>query len=109
MNRERRFGLLGFLLLLPALILVSTGMLEVEVPGALVHPVLVMGGIALALALNALPVLRLRFAPEEGALIGTLRLRGTGLNLGALILGGLLLAVITAYLLVENYQPRVLE
>jgi hypothetical protein len=44
-------------------------------------------------------------------LVGTLslRVRGTALNLAALGLGLALLAVITAYLFVENFQPRILE
>ena len=108
MNRDVRVAVLGFALLLPALVLVSTGLLHLERPDALVHPMLVMGGLLLALGLNALPVFRIRFDHEEGALIGTvsLRLRGTVLNLTALSLSCLLLATITAYLLVENFQPR---
>jgi len=108
MNRDVRVAVLGFALLLPALVLVSTGLLHLERPDALVHPMLVMGGLLLALGLNALPVFRIRFDHEEGALIGTvsLRLRGTALNLTALGLSCLLLATITAYLLVENFQPR---
>ncbi|MFY9550707.1 MAG: hypothetical protein WAU32_06110, partial [Thermoanaerobaculia bacterium] len=108
MSRDVRVAVLGFLLLLPALVLVSSGLLGLERPDALVHPILVMGGLFLALALNALPVFRVRFGHEEGALVGTasLRLRGTVLNLTALSLSGLLLATIMAYLFVENFQPR---
>lgn len=67
MNRELRIAVAGFVLLVPALILVSTGVLELETPDgfdALMHP--------------------------------------------ALLMGGLLVAAITAYLFVENFQPRVL-
>jgi hypothetical protein len=108
MNRDVRVAVLGFALLLPAFVLVSTGLLHLERPDALVHPILVMGGLLLALGLNALPVFRVRFGHQEGALVGTvsLRLRGTGLNLTALSLSCLLLATITVYLLVENFQPR---
>ena len=108
MNRDERVAVLGLVLLLPALVLVSTGLLDLERPDVLVHPVFVMGGLLLAFALNALPVLRVRFGYEEGGLVGTmsLRLRGTVLNLTALILSCLLLAMITVYLLVENFQPR---
>lgn len=108
MNRDARMAVLGLLLLLPALVLVSTGLLDLERPDVLVHPVLVMGGLLLAFALNALPLLRVRFGYEEGALVGTLslRLRGTVLNLTALSLSCVLLATITVYLFVENFQPR---
>ena len=108
MTRDARAAVLGLLLLLPALVLVSTGLLDLERPDVLVHPVLVMGGLLLAFALNALPVLRVRFVYEEGALVGSmsLRLRGTALNLTALGLSSLLLAAITVYAFVENFQPR---
>jgi hypothetical protein len=108
MNRDVRVAVLGFALLVPAFVLVSTGLFHLERPDALVHPILVMGGLLLALGLNALPVFRVRFAHEEGTLLGTvsLRLRGTGLNLVALSLSCLFLATIMVYLLVENFQPR---
>ena len=108
MSRDVRVAVLGLVLLLPALVLVSSGLLGLERPDALVHPVLVMGGLLLALALNALPVFRVRFGHEEGALVGTvsLRLRGAVLNLTALSLGCFLFATLTAYLFVENFRPR---
>ena len=108
MNRDVRAAVLGLLLLLPALVLVSAGLLGLEPPDALVHPVLVLGGLFLAFALNVLQVLRVRFGREEGVLVSTvsLRLRRTVLNLTALSLSCLLLATITVYLFVENFQPR---
>jgi len=108
MNKDVKVALLGLLLLLPALTLVSTGLLHLERPDALVHPVLVVGGLLLAFALNALPVFRVRFGFEDGAVVGTmaLRLRGTLLNLTTLTLGCLLLATVAVYLFVENFQPR---
>ncbi len=110
MNRDARVAVLGLLLLLPAVLLVSVGVLQLDLalPALLVHPVPLMGGVLLALALNALSLFRVRFGYDEGALIGTVsvRLRGTGLNLTALGLSCLLLATITVYLFVENFQPR---
>ncbi|MGH7568550.1 MAG: hypothetical protein ACREL9_06210 [Gemmatimonadales bacterium] len=97
MNRNVRVAGLELLLLLPALILVSSGLLGLERPAALVHPVLVMGGLLLALTLNALSVLRIRFGQDEGNLVATIsvRVRGSAMDLTALILSGLLLAIIT--------------
>ncbi len=106
MRREQRLALIGFLFLLPAAILVTGGVLDFQVPAALVHPVLVMGGMLVALGLNALAVLRFRFVPEEGVVVGTLKLRGAGLNLTTVLVGGLLLATILLYLFFENFQPR---
>jgi hypothetical protein len=108
MTRNVRVAVLGLLLLLPALLLVSAGLLSLELPDVLTHPALVMGGLLLASALNALSVLRFRLAYEEGALVGamSLRLRGTVLNLTTLALSCLLLATITVYLFIENFQLR---
>jgi hypothetical protein len=45
---------------------------------------------------------------DEGNLVGSisLRVRGSVMNLVALAVSCLLFATITAYLLVENFQPR---
>ena len=108
MNRNLQVAVTGFLLLLPALLLASSGFLRLEPPAALIHPVLVMGGLLLAFTLNVLSVLRVRFGQDEGTLVGTIsvRVRGNAMNLVALILSCLLFATITAYLFVENIQPR---
>ena len=108
MNRHTQIAVAGYLLLLPAFVLVSTGLLDLERPDALVHPILVMGGVCSALAINALPVLRFNFATDGDSLSAaiSLRVRGRGMNLTALMMSGLLLATITAYLFVENFQPR---
>jgi len=108
MNRNVQVAIVGFLLLLPALVLASCGFLGLEPPAALIHPVLVMGGLVLAFGLNALAVLRVRFGHNEGALVATVsvRVRGSVLNLTAFVLCCLLFATITAYVFVENFQPR---
>ena len=86
----------------------NCSLLGLQQPIALVHPLLVMGGLILAFALNALPIVRIRVGHEDGALVGavSLRLRGSGLNLIALSLSCLLFATITLYLFVENFRPR---
>jgi len=108
MSRNVRVAVLGLLLLLPALVLVSAGLLSLELPDLLVHPAFVMGGLLLAFTLNTFPVLRFRVGYEEGALTGamSLRLRGAVLNLATLTLTCLLLATISVYLFVENFRPR---
>lgn len=108
MNRYTQFAVLGLLLLLPALVLTSGGLLGLEPPRVLTHPALVMGGLFLALALNALSVLRVRFRRDDGDLVAAIsvRLRGAVLNLTALTICCLLLATIAGYLFVENFQPR---
>ena len=108
MNRNLRVAVAGILLVLPALILASSGFLGLEPPAALINPVLVMGGLVLAFTLNALSVLRVRFGQDEGNLVGTIsvRVRGTVMNLTALMISCLLFGTITVYLFVENFQRR---
>jgi hypothetical protein len=108
MKRNGQVAIVSFLLLLPALVLASYGFLGLEPPAAVVHPVLVMGGLLLAFAVNALAVLRVRFGHDEDALMATIsvRVRGSVLNLTAFVLCCLLFATIAAYLFVENFRPR---
>jgi len=108
MNRPLKVAVAGLVLLFPALILVSTGVLGIERPDALVHPVLVMGGLFLAFMLNAWSVLRVRFGQDGDNLVGTIsvRVRGSAMNVMALVGSCLLFATIAAYLFVENFQPR---
>jgi hypothetical protein len=68
MNRQAQISIAGFALLLPALVLVTSGVLELDQPAALVHPVLVMGGLFGGLALNAIQVVRIRVGLEGGNL-----------------------------------------
>jgi hypothetical protein len=108
MTRQIQTALAGVVLLLPALILVTSGVLGLNAPGAVVHPALVMGGLVLACLLNALSVFRVAVRHEGDDLLATVavRVRGTALNLMALTAVGALFAIIAAYLFVENFQPR---
>ena len=111
MNRHARAAITGFALLLPAIILVTAGLLGIDRPAvldAVVHPMLVIGGVAAAFILNALSVLRVRWGRDDGSVVGTITLRvhGSALNLAVLAMGGVLLAIITAYVFVENFRPR---
>jgi asparagine N-glycosylation enzyme membrane subunit Stt3 len=100
----------GFVLLLPALSLVSAGLADsdIRLAPALVHPVVVMGGLALAFLINAWSVMRVGVRKDDGTVVGTIavRLRGSMMNLAAIGLSGLLVAIIAAYLFVENFQAR---
>ena len=109
MRKNTRVAVLGLLLLLPALVIIASGILGLEPPPALTQPVLVMGGLFLAFALNALSVLRVRIRrDDEGGLIAAIsvRIRGAVLNLTALVICCLLLATLTGFLFVEKFQPR---
>jgi hypothetical protein len=108
MSRNIQTGIIGLFLLAPALVLASSGVLALEPPAALIHPVVVMGGLVLAFGLNAMSVFQVRFGRSEGALVAqiSMRVRGKVLNLMAFGLCCLLFATITAYVFVENFRPR---
>ena len=101
-------AMLGVLALIPAAVLVGAGLFGLDRPDWLVHPALVMGGVLVAVAMNALGVLALRGQVSDGVLRGTVDLRyaGRGANVAVAALGAALLAVILAYLLLENAAPH---
>ncbi|HTL05723.1 MAG TPA: hypothetical protein VL241_08240 [Gemmatimonadales bacterium] len=105
----RRAGVLtalGVLGLLPAVLLVVTGMGGLARPRALVQPLLVMGGLALAFSASFVAVTHweILHEREHWRLVCTVRKRAVDLAvlLASLVLSG----IIIGYLFVENYQPR---
>jgi len=127
-RRRRMVAILGAAAALPAAVIVVSGLVYIfgGNPAAeqtldstlfdpegfayrvLLHPVIVLGGLALALALNLLPLLRVQLDRQPGNLAGTLavRLRSTHLAISAVGLG--LLAVLLVYGFTENFAvvPR---
>jgi hypothetical protein len=108
MKTNNRLALAGLIFLLPASVLVSSGVLGFTAPSLVIHPVLVMGGLLIALLLNSLSVLRLQIEREQndGVSAFTLRVANQRFNLAVLVMSVLLLAMIFAYLFVENFRPR---
>jgi hypothetical protein len=106
--KHKRFPILGFVLLLPAMGLVALSLLGLDVPRLLASPFVVLPSLLCALLLNLLPIVR--FVPErvEGGVIAALsfRIAVKPLNLIVVGLSGLLLAVICGYAFVENFRPR---
>jgi hypothetical protein len=111
MKHSHRSAALGLLLLLPASILISAGVLEFNVPGFVVHPVAVMGGLLGALVVNLLAIVRVRAERQQdgGIAAVTVRIGTKAANLAVVAICALLLATILGYLFVENYQPRLIE
>lgn len=127
-RRRRMVAILGAVAALPAAVIVVSGLVYIFggnpaaeqaldstlfdpqgfVYRVLLHPVTVLGGLAVALALNLIPLLRIRLDRQPGNLTGTLavRLRSAHLAVAALALG--LFAVILAYAFTENFSvvPR---
>ena len=108
MQKNGRSAVLGLVLILPACLVCLSGLLGLPVPDAFIHPVLVMGGLLAALALNVLPVLSVKAHREDGSLVGSVSLRVEGglPNLMVVSVSLLLAAVIALYLFLENFQPR---
>jgi hypothetical protein len=73
----------------------------------LVSPVVFLGGLLLALILNAYAVLRLNVGREDGAIVSTVRLETKFWNIAVVAVGLLLLATLVGYIFVENivYRP----
>ena len=117
MKSNLKLAVLGLALILPSLVLVTSGVLQtgfgstglvnvVESLGIetfLFSPALILGGLGVALVINLVSVLRVQFQLEAGILVSTIQVRGQLLNLGLIGLSGLLLASILLYAVTENF------
>jgi hypothetical protein len=103
-----RRALGGFILLLPAFTLVVSGLLRLNPPAELLHPLVVLLGLAAALVLNLPAAMSAKIRRGSGSLLGgvAIQVRGRLLNLAVLGLGFLIGATIALYLFVENFKPR---
>ena len=108
MQNQKRLAAVGLLLTLPALALCLSGLLKFTVPYSLIHPALVVGGLLGAVALNLFPIASAHTHLEDGNLVGALalKLRGSLVNWGVVVLSFALLGLIALYVFVENFQPR---
>ena len=127
-SHRRIAAWVGLTACIPALLLVTGGMLQilfgtpqvlrvldqtihnpdVAAMRLLRHPAMVLGGLLLAGALNLLPLLRVGVSRQAGEMIGTLTLRTRTSHLAVGALAGLLLTVLLAYGFTENFtiEPR---
>jgi hypothetical protein len=106
-----RLAGLGLLLSLPALALVAAGVLQsatgrefLRPPEVLLHPALILGGLVAALALNALPTLRLTREASADGMTFRLEVRRRTANLVVLALAAGLLAAVLLYAFGENFS-----
>ena len=109
MRREAIMTGVGGVALLPALLLVSAGLADRNVPRFLSHPVVIMGGLFVALLTSVLVATRWELRQETEGLRISCTIRRRVANLVVLVIGLSLLAIITGYLFLENFQPRILE
>ena len=109
MRRDAIMAGTGAVALLPALVLVSAGLAGLNAPHFLVGPVWVMGGLFVALLTSLLAATRWEFRREADGIQLSCTIRKRLANLVVLVIGLGLLATITVYLFVENFQPRLLD
>jgi hypothetical protein len=123
---ERRLALAGVALLSAPLFFVAASLLKYELGIGflfepleallsdpqrlrvfnLVSPVVFLGGLGLALALNAYAVLRLNVGREDGAIVGTVRVQVRFWNIAVTAVSLLLLVTLVGYFFVENFVYR---
>lgn len=98
----------GFVLLVPACTLVLSGLLGLDPPAALVHPLALLLGLVAALVLNLATVVSVRGRCENGSLLGgvAIQFKGRLLSLAVIAMTLLLVGTIALYLFVENFAPR---
>jgi hypothetical protein len=72
----------------------------------LVSPVVFLGGLGLALALNAYAVVRLNVGREDGMIVGTVRLEAKFWNIVVAGASFLLLVTLVGYFFAENFVYR---
>jgi len=123
---DRRLAVVGFLLVSAPLYFVSASLLKYGLGVGLlfdpleaflsvaqrrevfnlVSPVVFLGGLGLALTLNAYSVLRMNVGREEGVVVSTVRLEVKLLNLAVIAVGSLLLVTLLGYVFLENFAYR---
>jgi hypothetical protein len=123
---ERRLAFAGLVLLLAPLFFVAASLLKYELGIGylfdpldafltdpqrlrvfnLISPVVFLGGLGLALALNAYAVLPLNVGREDGVIVGTVRLEVRFWNIAVAALSLLLLVTLVGYSFVENFVYR---
>lgn len=72
----------------------------------LLSPLVFLGGLGLALALNVFAVVRLNISREDGTIVSTVRLQIKFLNIAVVAMSFLLLVALVGYAFLENFAYR---
>src|SRR2546430_2015106 len=94
----------GALLVLPAVLVPAAGALGLDPSSPFIHPVVVLGGLLVALVLNAMAVFRLHFQRDDAGFLGSLRVLARWPNLAVLVVTGVLAAGLLGYGFLENFR-----
>ena len=107
MERRTLWAIVGFVAVVPALMIVVTGLTGTEQYRIIEHPLPVIGGLLLGLAINVFSVVDGNVRFENQKLVGamSINLKDTVLNLAVVAVGAGLLGAIAIYLFLENFQP----
>ena len=111
---HNRLAVGGLILALPALTLCTLGLLQslfgletasnlTDTLGVLIHPVVILGGVALAFFINLWPALDVDYQSDEEAFSLKITVRRYWSNLSIVGLTLLLVSIIFVYLLAENF------
>ena len=123
---NRTLAVVGFVLLLAPLYFVSASLLKyglgvgflfdpleavLSVAGRrevfnLVSPVVFLGGLGLALALNIYAVMRFDFSREDGTIVSTVRITPGLWNIAVAVVSVVLLVTLVGYAFLENFTYR---
>ena len=98
---------LGIILLIVPIYFVIASVLRQNAPGLSLigNPIVIIGALVLAFALNALPILSINLHTDSPPVLNvSLSLRFW--NLAVIVTGSLLLFVLVSYAFVENFQAR---
>src|SRR5215204_4807944 len=126
MMQDRRLAVIGFVLLLAPLYFVSASLLKyglgvgllfdpleafLSVEGRrvvfnVVSPIVFLGGLALALALNIYAVTRLNVSREGVTIVSTVRVKLGLWNIAVAVVSMLLLVTVVGYAFLENFTYR---
>lgn len=119
---SNRLAVAGIVLSVPALIIVAAGILEagfglreinntldeilLRFPGisVMIHPAIVIGGLIISLAINAIPVVRIRLEAQAQTCVATITAHRKIPNIAAALLSSFLLAALMCYAFGENFR-----
>lgn len=102
-RRENLLAAIGALLLIPAVLVFLAGVLDLRADLPLIHPVLVLGGLAFGFLLNVLAAVALTVRTGGRAVVAEVRLKGSWLNLVVAGISLGLTAALGAYAFGENF------
>ena len=125
-KKYHNLAIVGFVLDIPGSIIVSAGLLQVGLGlrqvsdfldalfakfpalNILIHPVVVIGGLVLAIGLNMIPIFQIKLQPQQDGLVTVITTQWRIFNIAILALSLFLFSALLLYAFVENFQvlPR---